>query len=71
MTSLPNHQMIAYSKDWEPDASGQVEMGIHTDSYAVKNCRGLMTFMIDAPRGDCICLIYDNLFRSTAITFEI
>lgn len=49
MTSLPNHQMIAYSKNWEPDASGQVEMGIHTDSYAVKNCRGVMTFMIDAP----------------------
>lgn len=30
-----------------------------------------MTFMMDAPCGDCICLIYDNLLRSVAITNQV
>lgn len=30
-----------------------------------------MTFMMDAPCGDCICLIYDNLLRSVAITYQV
>lgn len=26
---------------------------------------------MDAPCGDCICLIYDNLLRSVAITYQV
>lgn len=42
---LPNRRTIAHSKTCEPDASGQIKPGKHSDSdMKLENCRGVKNF---------------------------